>query len=470
MNPQAHQHLFDIEQLFGASFENDLKGRAHPDVLTSLLTEQVPVLGFVQWRVAGTKPGYTRSILPLVHESTNQHCTHQAALLILAADYTGGIALGSLFPGWPVIGVHAVSTRSSVALWLVKVEIKYLRPSTTELEVVAEIDPKRHFRIARRFAEGRPVLESIPIKFYNKGVLVAEATLTYLARQSEKLRTDGASSEKVNILFEHKLVSAAELIAGVRAAMNGTLYNDPYAPLLAGEHGLALAERFLRKSPQLGGMVAARTQHLDNHITAFVANGMKLIFLGVGYDTRPFRLRLPPGTVIYELDLPTMLNERGRALAGAGAADIDGIQRIGIPADLRTTCLREILKDHIDPNEPVFVAWEGSTMYFEEHEVRKILLGVRSIFGNRASRLWADFVDHRAIAEPDVFPEVRAFMDGMKFLGEPFIFGPPNVNELFAENSFDLCEYVSSGSVLKNSADPVYGLYGFFVASACNSK
>ena len=39
-------------------------------------------------------------------ESSNQYVTQQAALMLLAADYTGGIAFATLFEETPIIGFH----------------------------------------------------------------------------------------------------------------------------------------------------------------------------------------------------------------------------------------------------------------------------------------------------------------------------------------------------------------------------
>ncbi len=259
---------FDHELLW----EQEKEFRYDCRVLTSLLRNQVPVLDFVKWKVATISPGSARTILPLASPSTNQHCTHQAALLFLAADYTGGIALASLIPGRPVLGVHPVApSEKSMALWLIKGEIKYSRPSVGRLEIFAQVDPKRHSRVRKWFSQGKPVLERITVCFRNGSVNVAEATMTYYARKSENLRCDGAVPEKVNVLYEHKLISSAELIAGVRARETGGLFEDEYATRIAGEHGLALAARFCEKSPQLGGMVAARTRHLDLQIDEFVS-------------------------------------------------------------------------------------------------------------------------------------------------------------------------------------------------------
>ncbi len=436
--------------------------------LTSILREQVPVLDFVKWEVNAIEQGLAHTILPLIASSTNQHCTHQAALFFLAADYTGGIALASLIFDWPVVGVHPVaSSDKSMALWLVKGEIKYLRPSVGRLDVIAKVDPERHDRVRRRFGQGRPVLESIIVRFCNGGTEVAEATMTYYARQSDKLRTDGVSPERVNILYQHKLISSAELIAGVRARENGTLFEDPYASRIAGEHGLALANRFCEKSPQLGGMVAARTRHMDRQIMDFVRKGGRdLVIVGTGYDMRPFRLELPAGTRVFELDFPTVLIDRQRRLDEFSVRDPAGVRRVPVPVDLRAATVSAVLKGLVDPMGPVFVAWEGMSMYFREPEVRTILRGIAPVLGNPRSRLWADFVTEQAIVNSGIFPEVEAFMHGMQLLGEPFVFGTDSLEAFMESNGFGCVEIAPSSLFLAGEVDPVYSIYSFCVASA----
>ena len=340
--------------------------------MQSLLRQQVPVLDFVQFTVTSIEEGSAHTMLPLISPSTNQHCTHQAALLFLAADYTGGIAVGSLIPGRPLMGVHPVApTEQTTSLWLVKGEIKFLRPSVGRLEIAADIEPERGRRIKKRYDQGKTVLETVTVRFRNGPVDVAEASMTYYARQSEKLRSDGAAPEKVNILYQHKLMSSAELIAGVRARESGRLFEDPLAARIAGEHGVALAARFCEKTPQLGGMVAARTRHLDLQIHEFLRTGGRdLVILGAGFDMRPFRLALPAGTRVFELDFPTVLADRQQRLAGMGVKDPPDVTRIQLPIDLRATTLADALHGSVDFTSPVFIAWEGMSMYFEEAEVR----------------------------------------------------------------------------------------------------
>jgi methyltransferase (TIGR00027 family) len=449
-------------------WEDGRKFRYDSAALTNLLRGQVPVLDYVKWGFESIEQGQTLSVLPLISSATNQHCTHQAALLFLAADYTGGIALASLFPDWPLIGIHPIMpSEKSMSLWLAKGEIKYLRPSVGRLEIAASVDTDRHARIRNRCAQGKTILETVTVRFRNGSVDVAEANMTYFGRASDKLRGDSASPDKINILFEHKIISSAELIAGVRARESGRLFDDPFAARMAGEHGVALAARFCEKMPQLGGMVAARTRHLDQQIQEFIRNGGRdLVLVGAGYDMRPFRLNLPGGMRVYELDLPPMLADRQRRIERLGIREPEHVTRVRVPIDLRETSLVNALKDVMDVTSPIFIAWEGMTMYFEEPEVRMMLAGMAPLLTNNRSRLWFDVVDRRAVVEPEIFPELQAFMSGMQMLGEPFVFGVDSPQEYLESNGLTCHQCVPSDLFLRDTPDPVYSIYHFCTASA----
>ena len=252
----------------------------------------------------------------------------------------------------------------------------------------------------------------------------------------------------------------------MRAREAGGIFEDPYAARIAGEHGIALAGRFCEKLPQLGGMVAARTRHLDMQILEFARSGGRdVILLGAGYDMRPFRLRLPAGTRVYELDFPTVLSDRQRRLDECGAREPEGLRRIQVPLDLRATPLATAMEGIVDPTDPIFIAWEGMSMYFEEPEVRRILRGIFPLLSNNRSRLWMDCVDEQAVVTPEIFPEVKQFMQGMQLLGEPFVFGMKSVSGFMESNGFRCHEVVPSDVFLAGKGDPVYAVYHFCVAS-----
>jgi methyltransferase (TIGR00027 family) len=469
------QIRFDPPQtkpLFDLPWEADRRSRMNPETVTSLLREQVPVLDFVKWSLETIEPGSSESVLPLNAQSTNQHFTHQGALFLLAAEYTAGTALASLLTGWPVVGVHPIESGDSVALWLIKADVRYIRPSVADLTVTARIDPQRHTRIRKRFAAGKPVFETIDIEFRNGDLTVAKAKTTCFARQSRHLRSVGVDADRVHALYELKLTSSAELIAGVRARENGELFNDPYAEAMAGQHGVALAARFCQRSPQLGGMVAARTWHLDSHLSHFLAaGGRNIVLLGVGWDMRAFRLNLPAGTRVFELDLPPVLAERQRRLTELSIANPPGVTRTDVPIDLSTMPLASVMREYLPSDENVFVAWEGMSMYFEEDEAHRILRGMAPMFAHPDSRLWCDVIRRDAIERPQSHgTSVAEFMRGMQILGEPFRFGVDHVEDYMQANGFRCLNAVMSDVCLPDKDDPVYSIYEFCIAAGAPAR
>lgn len=469
---EAPQHSKLSSPLFEVTWQEDLAMRTNPPMFTSFLREQVPVLDFVDWRITDVEPGVVQSVLPLNPPSTNQHFTHQAALVVLSADYTGGAALASLFWGWPVVGVHPVDSHNSVSMWLLKTEMKYVRPSTGDLTVRACIDESRRERIQKRFLSGKAVIETLTMQFTNGDELVAEGTCTYFARQSAALRSNGIDTGKVNSLYALKLTSSAEMIAGVRARETGKLFEDPYAEDMAGQHGMAVATRFCERTPQLGPMVAARTKHLDDVVMNFAAaGGRHIVNVGVGWDMRPFRLDLPSGVSFYELDFPTTLDERAARLEQHQIIEPAGVTRRQIPIDLRTMDIGETLAGHVPLDEPLLVIWEGMSMYFQEPDVVRILGQIQPLLAHPDSLLWVDMVDREPVVNPAAFPaSIQNFMRGMQVLGEPFTFGSDTAAEFIDGNQLRCLDVVTSDVFFDEAADPVYSIYQFCTVTGQAAK
>jgi O-methyltransferase involved in polyketide biosynthesis len=164
------------------------------------------------------------------------------------------------------------------------------------------------------------------------------------------------------------------------------------------------------------------------------------------------------------------LAERRRRLAQWEIVAPAGVTRFEIPIDLRTMALTPRLESHVDGKSPVFIAWEGMSMYFEEEEVRGILRGMAPLLAHRDSRLWVDLVDRRAVDHPEAFPsEVQAFMRGMQVLGEPFTFGADDAGAFMADNGLACRELAPSNVFLDGREDPVYAVYKFCLASGAAS-
>ena len=206
------------------TWEQHFDQLVNPDLMTTLLHDAIPVLQHVNWRVAEVGDGYCKTVLPLNQQSTNQHGTHQAALMSLSADYTGGLALATLLRGIPLAGVHKCRADESASLWLAQMNVKYKRPSAGHLDVVCEVTPEQAQRIRDRYDRGARVLAPLNVDFLSNGQQVAVAEMKYFAQPTAQLEP-GETSNSRSALMEHKLKASARMIAGLRTLC--LLYTSP---------------------------------------------------------------------------------------------------------------------------------------------------------------------------------------------------------------------------------------------------
>jgi hypothetical protein len=76
-----------------ADWQTDKKERFEIKELTHNFHQTIPILRYLNWDIKKIDRGFCESYLPLTAEGSNQHITQQAALMLLAADYTGGMIL-----------------------------------------------------------------------------------------------------------------------------------------------------------------------------------------------------------------------------------------------------------------------------------------------------------------------------------------------------------------------------------------
>ena len=136
------------------SWEQDYDSRVNPQLMTTLLRTAIPVLDHSGWYIEEVEEGFCQSVLPLNCPTTNQHGTHQAALISLSADYTGGLALATLLRGVPLAGIHRCQEDESASLWLAAMNVKYRNPSSGHLTGVCRISDEQADRICSRYFSG----------------------------------------------------------------------------------------------------------------------------------------------------------------------------------------------------------------------------------------------------------------------------------------------------------------------------
>jgi methyltransferase (TIGR00027 family) len=443
-----------------------------PALWTSLLREAVPALRATQWRVLETGDGYARAILPLIDAATNHQGTHQGALMLLAAEFTGGIALASIFRGFPVVGVHAQPPGwrlDRAAIWLAKAEITYHVPSTADLVVTCRVPGERIGPVHRRFMTGATVLMPLDIDLDADGVRVATARLTYYARRSSFIRPS-APGDRPHALYVHQVKSSTRLIAGVRAMerlVDGPLFEDPYSAQVARAHGRLLAAQFSAVLPQLRPMVAARTRDADDCLLEAIHGGTRqVVVLGAGLDCRPFRLLGGDQRVtVFEVDLPSVLAERQAALALI--PELPPVLRAQVALDFRQGDVADALLStpSFNPEAPTVFFLEGVSMYLESPENVRLLRSVARLMQHPRSRLWLDTVAESVVAGASGYAEIDAFVQNMARLGEPFAFGIDDASAFFKALDFEVQRSATAASYHRGEDSLLFGLYRFHYLS-----
>jgi methyltransferase (TIGR00027 family) len=442
----------------------DKAERADPLKLTALFHRSVPVLQHLNWSVTETGFGSATSLLPLSVEASNQHIAHQAAVILIAADYTGGIALGTCLTGTPLVGIHPQHSDNAAYLWGARAEIKWIKPSIDDLICRAVMPARQIKRVRDRYFAGKRVLEPVTVEMFNGLEKVAEATITYWVQDTVALRKDAIDPERIHVLYDHKTKVSAKLIAGMRAIEQRRgeverLFHDPTAIAVAGKHGVTVAERFLRFAPQLQRMVAARTHVLDKCVARIdQTKPWQVVNIGSGLDTRFARIQLPKGSCIWNLDLPHMLTLRKQHME-----EPRGMKTQHVPFDINTSDLDDVIRCRgFEPADPSLFIWEGGSMYFEQAQTRRLLMQCRSLMSNE-SLIWLDYVDRRVVDGSHPSPIVQQFVSEMRSFGEPFVSGFDDVGEFLSACKLKVSENVRS-SMFSDEDVAIFDSYGFATA------
>lgn len=459
--------LVQQESVNVPTWEEDYQDRVNPTLMTELLRTSIPVLAHSDWSITEVKEGACTSVLPLNAPTTNQHGTHQAALISLSADYTGGLALATLLRGVPLAGIHRCSEEESASLWLASMNVKYKSPSSGHLVGTCQVDAKKAEMIKTRYRRGDRVLVALDVEFHSNGELVAVAEMKYFAQPTIQL-TPAPGSTNRSALFGHKLKASARMIAGVRSRMSlnpRLTVQCPHATHSAGPHGQLLANRLEASLPQLPDMVLARTQHCDEALNA-MQNVKQVVMLGAGLDLRPLRhAHRDPEMMWFEIDLPEMIAERRRVVSDLPTQYQD--QRVQLEADFRCDELKDVLgkSDRFDPSLPTFFIYEGCSMYFSNEENRGLLKQVHELMQHSDSMLWTDIVSQEVVTGRTNDQSILSFLKGMEELGETFVFGLDDPEDWLKQMGFNNVSSRSCREYLQEN-DLVFDTYTFCVAGA----
>ncbi|MBW0013698.1 MAG: class I SAM-dependent methyltransferase [Mycobacterium sp.] len=184
----------------------------------------------------------------------------------------------------------------------------------------------------------------------------------------------------------------ALLVAGWRAlhaASPRPLVRDEYArifiaasrdPYLAGVLANPGTSDDETAFPRLYGV---QTRFFDDFFTSAGEAGIRqAVIVAAGLDSRAYRLEWQPGTTVFEVDLPKVLDFKGRVLDQHGAAP--KARRVEVAADLRTDWSRTLEAAGFDTESPSAWSVEGVLPYLTDEAQNHLFTRVSGLSAPRS--------------------------------------------------------------------------------------
>lgn len=145
-------------------------------------------------------------------------------------------------------------------------------------------------------------------------------------------------------------------------------------------------------------LLTARTRFFDEFVSQATQSGIRqLVILASGLDARGYRLDLPPGTVIYEIDLPDVLAFKAKTLVDLDAVPTANVRHV--PVDLRDDWPTALRVAGFDASAPAAWLAEG-LLPFLPAEGQDRLLDAVTALSVAGSRLATEVAVMGTVDEP----------------------------------------------------------------------
>jgi len=171
--------------------------------------------------------------------------------------------------------------------------------------------------------------------------------------------------------------TTATMVAAARAVASreeNALIDDPFAAPLVRAVGIDVFTQMVDGDISLADVdgadtarvmtdvMAVRTRFFDDFFLDAAAAGVRqAVILASGLDSRSYRLDWPAGTVVYEIDLPKVIEFKTETLAALGASPTAELRTVSI--DLREDWPAALRANGFDDTKPTAWSAEGLLVY-----------------------------------------------------------------------------------------------------------
>lgn len=218
--------------------------------------------------------------------------------------------------------------------------------------------------------------------------------------------------------------ATATMVAAQRALSSDEKYiDDPYAAPLVRAVGIDVYVRLVNGQIPVGGDsefdpqrmargMACRTRFYDEFFLDAANEGVgQAVILAAGLDARAYRLPWPAGTVVYEVDMPEVIEFKTLTLGELGAEPT--AERRTVAIDLRDDWAAALQETGFDPQAPAAWSAEGLLVYLPDTAQDALFDNITALSAP-GSRLAFEFVPDTAVFADERW---RAHHDRMSELG-----------------------------------------------------
>ena len=241
------------------------------------------------------------------------------------------------------------------------------------------------------------------------------------------------------------------------AKPNKRVIYDPYAKyfvlgasiikLLGHKISVWLGDKIV---PGMHEHLICRTRFIDDLIEESTSAGIEqYVILGAGYDSRAYRLKLPPKLKIFEVDQPEVQVIKKSKLPKSIS---NGDNIIYVSIDFNNQSLKEQLLDAgFDKSKSTIYTLEGVSQYIPKEALSSTLKELATLNANSNSKIFISYVNKLLLEDSKACfgmgysrPEkaIKFITNGAKKVGEPWIsfYSAKEIQNLLSENGFIVIE------------------------------
>jgi methyltransferase (TIGR00027 family) len=165
--------------------------------------------------------------------------------------------------------------------------------------------------------------------------------------------------------------------------------------------------------------MAIRTEYFDNFVRGATGVGIRqAVILASGLDSRAYRLPWPPGTTVFEVDQPQVIEFKTATLAGLGAQPT--AHRRAVAVDLRDDWPRTLQRAGFDPAQPAAWIAEGLLGYLPAEAQDRLLDQITALSAPGSRLATEGLLDINDLNEPELRRRMQRQSDRWRAHGFDF--------------------------------------------------